>query len=312
MKFISFLLFAVELCLIFMITILFDLNTKIQNEKIIEIPQGSAKNTIIALSKKYPDFNIFDPFFLSKMGKLKYGLLQITDQNITKIDFFYELVTAKPAMKSITLIPGETTLIFFRELAQKENLSEIVLNEEFNATAPFYEGFLIPETYKVALNADEKEIINSLVSVSKKFHENLSRELLGDFNQTKWHEILIKASVIQKEAANNAEMPLISSVIDNRLAKNMKLQMDGTLNYGEFSHTKITPERILNDKSGFNTYIIDGLPKNAVCVVSKNAITAAIKPEKTEFLYFMRNKKTGLHDFSKNYGEHLKNVSKQR
>lgn len=150
------------------------------------------------------------------------------------------------------------------------------------------------------------------MSVSKKFHENLSRELLGDFNQTKWHEILIKASVIQKEAANNAEMPLISSVIDNRLAKNMKLQMDGTLNYGEFSHTKITPERILNDKSGFNTYIIDGLPKNAVCVVSKNAITAAIKPEKTEFLYFMRNKKTGLHDFSKNYGEHLKNVSKQR
>ena len=68
MKFISFLLFAVELCLIFMITILFDLNTKIQNEKIIEIPQGSAKNAIITLSKKYPDFNIFDPFFYQKWG----------------------------------------------------------------------------------------------------------------------------------------------------------------------------------------------------------------------------------------------------
>ena len=120
------------------------------------------------------------------------------------------------------------------------------------------------------------------------------------------------ASVIQKEAANNDEMPLVASVVYNRLDKGMRLQMDGTLNYGVYSHDVVTPERIKTDMSEFNTYLTDGLPPTPICTVSINAIKAAINPAKTEFLYFVRDKKTKKHKFSKTLIEHNENVSQQR
>ena len=104
-------------------------------------------------------------------------------------------------------------------------------------------------------------------------------------------------------------MPKISSVIYNRLKKDMPLQMDGTLNYGEYSHTKVTPKRIKEDKSPFNTYLNRGLPPYPVSSVSIEAIKSAIHPAKTDFLFFVKNK-NGTHSFSKTYKEHLKNIKK--
>ena len=59
---------------------------------------------------------------------------------------------------------------------------------------------------------------------------------MASTTRKKWFKILTIASIIQKEAANDAEMPLVASVIYNRLDKGMRLQMDGTLNYGIYSH----------------------------------------------------------------------------
>jgi len=106
-------------------------------------------------------------------------------------------------------------------------------------------------------------------------------------------------------------MPLIASVIFNRLKKNMRLQMDGTLNYGIYSHQKITPKRIKGDKSSYNTYKFKGLPKEPICNVSKDALLAAIKPAKTDYLYFMKQSKNS-HSFSKNFKEHRKNIIKRK
>ena len=237
---------------------------------------------------------------------------ELGGENLPKYQFLYELSVAKPVMNEIKLIPGETTIVFLKQLAKDRGLSFSELEREYNATAPFYEGFLVPETYKISKNESEKNIIDHLVSTAQKFHEGLSRELSGDYNATAWKQVLIKASVIQKEAANADEMPLVASVIDNRLAKNMRLQMDGTLNYGEFSHVKITPQRIRTDTSHYNTYLNDGLPKEPVCVVSRDAIRAVFAPAKSEYLYFMRNKKTGLHDFARTQAEHERNVKAQR
>ncbi len=101
----------------------------------------------------------------------------------------------------------------------------------------------------------------------------------------------------------------MSSVIYNRLRKRMALQMDGTLNYGKYSHIKITPERIHGDKSRFNTYKYKGLPPYPVCAVSFDAIRAAMKPAKTDYLYFMKNSR-GTHDFSTSFTQHRKNIKK--
>lgn len=278
---------------------------------IVEVPKGSATKIITHFSTAYANFTPLDPHILDRLGKVQSGYLDIGSENLTKIDFLYKLTTAKPAIMDITLIPGETTIVFLKELAKNKNLNFIKLESEYNATAPFYEGFLIPETYHMAKGLDEKGIIKNLVEKSNQIHKSLSKKLSDD-NKTKWLEIITKASVIQKEAADADEMRVVSSVIDNRIKKGMKLQMDGTLNYGEFSHQKVTPERIRNDTSQFNTYIHDGLPKSPVCTVSVDAIKAAINPADTEYLYFMRDKKTGKHVFTKTLKEHNEQVRIQR
>ncbi len=117
------------------------------------------------------------------------------------------------------------------------------------------------------------------------------------------------ASVIQKESANIQEMPIVSSVIYNRIKKGMKLQMDGTLNYGKYSHLRVTPKRIREDTSIYNTYKHNGVPSVPVCNVSFEAIKAAVFPAKTDYLYFMKNK-NGKHDFTRNYSTHLHNISR--
>ncbi|MSN96286.1 endolytic transglycosylase MltG [Campylobacter sp. FMV-PI01] len=300
--------------IIFILTLAFIIDltapTPFKNE--IFIPKGSATKIISHLSKQNFNATIFDSKILEKIGKIQSGYLNLEGQNLTKIDFFYQLTKAKPVIDEITLIPGETTIVTLKNIAKEKNLDFIKLEIDFNQTAPFYEGFLVPETYYLPKGLKESEIIKFLVEKSKIYHKNLSKEILGDFNKTKWQEILIIASIIQKEAANAKEMPIISSVIQNRLKKNMRLQMDGTLNYGEFSHQKITPWRIKNDKSHFNTYLNNGLPKSAICLVSKQAIKAAINPIESEFLYFVRDKKTGAHIFTKSLHEHLKAINLQK
>jgi UPF0755 protein len=115
------------------------------------------------------------------------------------------------------------------------------------------------------------------------------------------------ASIIQKESNSVKEMPLISSVIYNRLEKNMRLQMDGTLNYGKYAHTIVTPERIRTDESLYNTYKHKGLPPAPLSTVSIEALESAYSPKSSDYLFFMLNK-DGSHNFAATYAEHLVNI----
>lgn len=231
----------------------------------------------------------------------------MTNQVTTKADFLYRLTTAKAALHDITLIPGETTYIFLRQLANRLSLDIEVLEEEFYKQAKFKEGAFVPDTYKVPIGISEKRLISLLLKVSQNKMEKLSMKIFGTYNEKKWFHYVAIASVIQKESASIEEMPTVSSVIYNRIKKGMKLQMDGTLNYGKYSHLKVTPYRIRNDLSIYNTYIHTGVPRIAICNVSFDSIKAAIFPAQTDYLYFMKNRE-GNHNFSRNYSTHLDNI----
>ena len=183
-----------------------------------------------------------------------------------------------------------------------------MLRNEYEKVAPYPEGVFFPNTYALPKGIGAKDLIDYLVKVGLQQHKKIATKLFGSFNQKLWFERIVTiASIIQKEAANDKEMPIIASVIYNRLKRKMPLQMDGALNYGKFSHTKITAKRIREDISRFNTYKYRGLPPYPVCIVSKNAIKAAISPAKTEFLYFVKGE-NGRHIFSKTYKNHLRNI----
>lgn len=249
-----------------------------------------------------------DKYAVAMIGHIQSGWIDMKETRLARIDFLKRLTTAKAAMTEITLIPGETTMVFLNETAKKLGLNATKLNAEYNALAKIQDGFLIPETYKIPIGMSERHLAYYLVNLSQKTQEELSRKIYGEYNERRWFKILTIASIIQKEAANDAEMPLVSSVIYNRLAKNMRLQMDGTLNYDLYSHEKITAQRIRTDTSEFNTYLNDGLPPRPVCVVSINAIKAAISPAKSDFLYFVLDRGAKKHKFSKTLKEHNENI----
>ena len=248
-----------------------------------------------------------DSLLLRAIGSPQSGWIDMGDTLNNKADFLYKLTKAKAALQNVTLIPGETTYIFLKQLSQELNLDFETLQMEFSKQSPLEEGILVPNTYKIPIGITEKELISLLLKQSLKKMKEFSYKVFGNYNETKWFSYLAIASIIQKESANNEEMPLVSSVIYNRLKKGMKLQMDGSLNYGEYSHQKVTPQRIREDKSFYNTYMYTGVPKIPICNVSLEAIQAAIFPAKTNYLYFMKSKK-GTHNFSCNYSTHMHNV----
>ncbi len=280
------------------------------SSKVVYVPRGSVSQIISYLNAN--NFSIIkdvDKYLLYFIGKPQYGWINIGETRLARGDFFYKLSHSKAAMKTLTLVPGETTEIFLKKTSKEFNLSFDKLQEMFYKKSPFKEGFLVPESYNLPLGISEKHLIYYLINFSWKIHKENSMKIFGEFKQDRWYNYLIIASIIQKEAANKNEMPLVSSVIYNRLKKGMKLQMDGALNYGLYSHKKITVKRIKEDTTSYNTYKFKGLPKYPVCSVSKEAIVAAIFPKKTNYLYFVKNKR-GVHSFSKTYRQHKLYVKK--
>lgn len=241
-----------------------------------------------------------DKYFLLFTGSPQSGWIDIKSTKSTKFDFLYKISHSKAALKKITIIPGETDYFIYKQIAKKMGFS--------NLECKIDEGFLYPNTYHLPYGFRKDEVCKYLYKVSLNKHKQISHKIFGNWNYKKYYNFLVVASIIQKEAQNAKEMKKISSVIYNRLKKGMKLQMDGSLNYGKYSHTKVTHNMIVNDTTRYNTYKYKGLPKKPVCVVSKDAIIASLFPAKTDYLYFVRV--NGKHKFTKTYQAHLKNIKK--
>ncbi len=308
-KLISFLL---AITILIVIALIFYFSMPIKTTQKVILPKGSITKVVEHLKKQGYNLTILDTYLLAYvLDSPKSGTLLIGGEEMSRIAFLKKLSTAKEAINVVTLIPGETKVIFLEELAKNQALDIDKLNKAYNEFSSYKEAGILPETYHLAKNIDEKKLIKILVKQSEVEYKKLAIQYLKEYNKEEWNKVLTIASIIQKEAANKEEMPIIASVIYNRLKIGMALQMDGTLNYGKYSHIKVTPKRIKTDKSGFNTYLNRGLPPYPICSVSKNAILATLKPKHTNYLYFMKNK-SGVHDFTSSYQEHLRNINKAK
>jgi len=299
----------INIVLALFIAISLYLTSPIETKKTLHIPKGPIGSIISQLAKEGYDVGIIDKLALRFIGTPKSGWVDIGETTLSRIDFLHKLTSAKTMIHKVTLIPGETSYVFFQNLAKQLELNATKLQDEYETYSTYPEAGIYADTYHVPYGIKEKNLITFLVRDSQKRYEKLSQTQANDFNQSKWLRTLTIASIIQKEAANNKEMPLVASVIYNRLEKNMRLQMDGTLNYGKYSHVKVTPQRIKDDNSTFNTYKYKGLPPSPIGSVSAYAIDATLNPAKTNYLYFMRNK-DGVHDFTDTFKKHRKNIKK--
>lgn len=283
---------------------MFYLLQSVQTERILNLPKGSLPKIITYLNENGGHYNKLDSLFIRLLGQPQSGFIDMKAGVLPKGAFFKALVSSKAATKDVTLIPGETMYFFIRILADTFNLSPESLQVAYDKYFPYPDGMIFPDTYSLPVGIDSDELMKLLYDISIKRHEQNAIRLLGAYNQEEWFKNVSIASVVQKEAANNQEMPIVAAVVFNRLEKNMPLQMDGSLNYGQYSHSKVTPERIRNDDTPYNTYRNKGVPPYPAGSVSIQAIEAVLKPAQVDYLYFVRDRSTGTHKFSKTYDEH--------
>ncbi len=181
-------------------------------------------------------------------------------------------------------------------------LRDAALREELAVPAESFEGYLYPETYRIQRNTPARKVVQILRSQLNKIWSPEWTARLPELELTK-HQVLILASIIEKESGNIDEQPLVSSVFHNRLRRGMRLQSDPTVIYGipDFNGN-ITKEDLLT-KTPYNTYVIPGLPPGPIANPGYNAIKAALYPATTKYLYFVGNGQ-GKHIFSETLEQH--------
>ena len=157
------------------------------------------------------------------------------------------------------------------------------------------------------MNASEilKECHNRLVNfLNYQLKNKVTDTLLSK------EEILILASIIEKEAGNDQEKTTIAGVFLKRLSIGMKLQADPTIIYGLLPNFDgdIKKSDILNKNNKYNTYMINGLPPTPISISSISSINASIDSIPGEYLFFVADSPTS-HYFSKTYEEHLNKIN---
>lgn len=299
-----------EVFLILSIILSFYFSLDVKSKRTIYIPKGSTTGIITYLNKNNYSLNNLDKYMIYILGYPQSGWIDLKSTTMSKLDFLYKLTTSKAAIKTVTLIPGETYYYFLKQISKKLNIPFEELLLSYKKIAYKLDGNIISQTYSLPLGMSSDDIIRYLINYSNKEYKKYSLKIFGNYNKKNWFKYITIASIIQKESASQQEMPIISSVIYNRLNKNMKLQMDGTLNYGSNSHLRVTPKLIKYDNSDYNTYKHKGIPKNPICAIEFNSIKSAIFPSKTNYLYFMKSVKGDKHIFTKSLKQHTKIIKK--
>lgn len=190
------------------------------------------------------------------------------------------------------------------------------------------EGYLFPNTYDFYENDKPERVLGKMLSAFNanfndrmkdsldKLNDRMIQEMMdkgysrAEAEKHKYtiREVVIIASLIEKESANNLESYRVSSVIYNRLTnpdEYPKLEIDATVIYALGGKTDLTAEDLRVDHP-YNTYQYEGLPPGAICSPSQNSLNAALNPEETEvdYYFYVLNPFTGKHHFSETRREH--------
>jgi len=272
------------------------------------LPSSDIDSIVDTLKSAGYGVSRIDKIMLKYLKSPEAGWYTVKETPKKRFKFFEELNNQKSKTIRVKLYAGENSIELTKRLSRNLKLSRKKLLQEYRRLTKYLEGDIFSGFYRIPRKADERAVMAALFAMSNaKLQTFIAKNPHENLNSIEIKILLIIASIIQKETNNKQEMYLISSVIENRLSKEMKLQMDGTLNYGKYSHKRVTPKRIRKDKSYYNTYVHGGIPPAPLCTVSLNALNAALHPKKTNYLYFMLNKK-GRHDFASSYKQHVKNI----
>lgn len=172
------------------------------------------------------------------------------------------------------------------------------------------EGYLFPETYLIPRDATVESIITLLRNT---FEEKYNSIETNNVDLTR-EEVVILASMIEREVRHTEDLPIVSSIMHNRLEINMPLQIDATIQYAKGENNgkwwePVTLEEYKSVKSDYNTYLSYGLPPGPIASPGLNALSAAVNPADTDYLYYITDQ-TGTNRYAKTYEQHQANIDR--
>ena len=177
------------------------------------------------------------------------------------------------------------------------------------------EGMLAPDSYAVSAGSDRGDLMAAMVAKQEERLAAAWAVRATDLPIESPEDLLILASIIEKETGVAEERGLVAGVFANRLRQGMRLQTDPSVIYGLTLGKEILGRGLrvseLRGETPYNTYVIPGLPVTAIANPGKDALEAAANPEATDFIFFVADG-TGGHAFSATLDEHNANVAKWR
>ncbi len=285
----------------------------------LEISQGSSYGDFVKLIKnKRAAGSEFNWKLMARLNpvadKIRVGEFVI-DEPFTPRELLAYIADNNVKTYSFTVIEGHQWQQIRKQLRSSDlssalqDLSDQQLMDQLGIEAANLEGQFLPETYQFTKGDADVDLL-------RRAHQDLLEVL-----QTAWqnrdpsiqlnsaYELLILASIIEKETAQHSERNIISGVFHRRLKKGMKLQTDPTVIYGVGSSYAgdITTAHLRTD-TPYNTYTRTGLPPTPIAMASAASIEAAAHPNQGRELYFVANNQGG-HTFSETYEQHKQAVA---
>lgn len=285
----------------------------------VNIPKGATVNRIgsilsDSMNSSKLSFNLL-AFLRGDATKLQARSYAL-NASLSLNEVYRHLLTGENAI-SVTIPEGSTLVDIARMLKNRqlidseEEFLHLVRAPSFVSTLeygeiPTLEGFLFPDTYRIDPGTSVNDILTLFV---RQFQKKIEIPLFvtRHVEEKERFEVLILASLIEKEAALDEEKSLIASVYTNRLKKKMRLDCDATVRYTLRKWTEPLTKDDLKTESPYNTYIHYGLPPTPICNPGIRAVEAALYPATTRYLYYCA-RGDGAHVFSTTLTEHNKAV----
>jgi UPF0755 protein len=288
-----------------------------KNTKVVMIPSGKSFYDISRILEA--NGVIRDRRSFSLLGRLegaaskvKAGEYELSTA-MTPSAVLSKLVRGEVLQYSIT-IPEGFNIYQIGELLERakvcpqkiflEKVRDPLLIASLNLEGDTLEGYLFPDTYHFPKGFGEEQVIRQMVARFKTVYGSLAQR--ADQMGLSRRDVVILASMIEKEAKDDQERKLISAVFHNRLNRGMALQSDPTAIYG-VEERKPPDGKISRDdlqrRTPYNTYLVTGLPKGPIANPGLHSLQAVLYPANVNYLYFV-SKNDGTHYFSRNLDEH--------
>jgi len=240
-------------------------------------------------------------------GKLKAGEYTFAKEASTQ-QVLATIVSGKVVEYTVTIPEGLTSDQIVQRLAEADILTGVVRQVP-------REGTLLPETYKVTRGTSREDLLRRMAREQQRVLKDIWADKSPDLPLKSPDELVILASIVEKETGQADERSRVAAVFVNRLNKKMKLQSDPTIIYGivrgkgkldrPLTRTDITTP------TPFNTYAIEGLPPGPIGNPGRASLQATANPAQSKEVYFVADG-TGGHVFAETLDQHNKNVARWR